>query len=95
LCRKTHAKIGLKNPEPLTWRRAGLVVDEDFERGISSCSRLVRTGLLILFIVLVALGAGATMESTRFDFTRLRVHPARHPVRSLERMTAKPVRAQV
>jgi len=74
-------------------RHLGLVVDEDFERGISPKARLVRTGLLMMFIVLVALGARAMIEPTRFNFTRLHGHPAAHPARSHQKTAARPVRA--
>jgi hypothetical protein len=73
-------------------RQIGLVVDEDFERGVSPKARFVRTGLLTLFIVLVALGAGAMIEPPRFNFTRLHAHPAAHPARSHVKTAVRPVR---
>jgi hypothetical protein len=43
-------------------RRVGLVVDEDFERGISPANRRARTAALATVVIAIALLTGATVS---------------------------------
>jgi hypothetical protein len=72
-------------------RRLGLVVDEDFERGISPANRRARTAALATIVVAIALLTGATVSeraTTIFrpqrdrsaDHSRKRNHHPAHSV---------------
>jgi hypothetical protein len=70
-------------------RRLGLVVDEDFERGISRASRRVRTAALAVIILVIALLSAATMSERAIAMVRPRLNRAadhsRHRAPSLDR----------